>query len=235
MTRFAWRPGGGGASLGVVAEPGLRIKAARSSLAVACLLLAATGCEPLPFDAHGGAGGGAGTGGSGGNGGDGAPPEPSPCGETPDAPAFEIGMGEVCFQPLPDDGVVPRIYGFQGGFHVWLAVLCADCPSDVIANVGVKHPGGDWVYEPGQVVLELRSQQAAGLFGMMGDSTGDPGAVPAEGAALTAHVSLTALDGTPLHEGSRDIVLGETETWVNKCDPDPATCGQPTALPCCDG
>jgi hypothetical protein len=58
-----------------------------------------------------------------------APPAPPPpdggaqttC-PTHDAPSFELGTGEVAFEPLVDGKRLAIAQGIQGGCHLWLAV-----------------------------------------------------------------------------------------------------------------
>jgi hypothetical protein len=159
---------------------------------------------------------------------------PSPCGETPDAPEFEIGTGEVCYEPLVEGQIVPHITGPQGGYHVWAAVLCPGCPPKVTATVfATLAATGENVGEVTTRVIELKSGQTAGLLAYLLGSTVDPASHLPEGTELMVHVELATLAGEPLHAGQRLEVLGPVEIWLNQCDPEPSTCGQPGGLKCC--
>ncbi|NUO49416.1 MAG: hypothetical protein HOV80_11225 [Polyangiaceae bacterium] len=159
---------------------------------------------------------------------------PSPCGETPNAPEFEIGTGEVCYEPLVEGQVVPHITGPQGGYHVWAAVLCPACPPKVSATVfATLAETGENVGEVTTRVIELKSGQAAGLLAYLLGSTADPASHLPEGTELLVHVELATLAGEPLYAGQRLEVLGPVEIWLNQCDPEPSTCGTPGGLKCC--
>ncbi len=210
--------------------------ASRVALAVVAAVAVTSACGDGAEDPEGsgaatsstsGEGGGAGEGGSG--------QRPSPCGETPDAPAFEIGTGEICYEPLADGQVVPHITGPQGGYHVWIGVLCPACPPEVVVSILPRYADtGEPVLEPTVRVVELRSGQAAGLLAYLTGSTLEPGSQLPEGTRLRIAVDLTTLAGDPLHAGEKLVELGEVEVWLNLCDPDPATCGQPGGKKCCD-
>ena len=160
---------------------------------------------------------------------------PSPCGELVDPPAFDVGTGEICFEPLADGQVVPHITGPQGGYHVWTAAVCPACPREVIVTTAARFADtGEIVAEPGTRVVELKGGQVAGLIAYLTGSTADPASHLPKGTRLRVEVALTMLDGTPLHEGSKLVELGDIEVWLNHCDPDPATCGQPGGEKCCD-
>lgn len=168
------------------------------------------------------------------SGGGGEAQRPSPCGETPDAPAFEIGTGEVCYEPLRDGQVVPHLTGPQGGYHVWAAVLCPACPPKVVATVYAKLAETDeTVGEVTTRVIELKSGQTAGLLAYLLGSTADPSSHLPEGTQLLVRIELTTLAGEPLHAGERLEELGPVEIWLNQCDPDPENCGKPGGLKCC--
>lgn len=164
----------------------------------------------------------------------GAGPTPSKCGETPDAPDFEMGTGEVCFEPLHDGDILPVMAGPQGGFHVWVALLCAACPDEVHSLVGVKLEGSDaWEGETGERIIELHSDQFAGLYALLAGTTADPTTVLPEGTDVRVIVQVSSLDGDLLFEGEKHVTLGPTEVWYNICDPDESTCGRPGAQKCC--
>jgi hypothetical protein len=180
----------------------------------------------------GAAGGSSNTGGGVGTGGD--EQLPSPCGVLESPPAFAIGTGEICYEPLVDGQVVPHITGPQGGYHVWAAVVCPACPREVIVNVGAKLADTEeWVTQPGTRVIELKGGQAAGLIAYLTGDTADPMSHLPEGTRLHLVVELSTLEGAPLHAGEKLVELGEIEVWLNQCDPDPTTCGQPGGKKCC--
>ena len=176
-------------------------------------LFVAVGCgEAGSLDAAGGSstGGAAGLGGAGGDGAD----HVSPCGETPDAPAFQIGTGETCYAALEPGAVVPRVGGPQGGFHVWGAFLCADCPHKVIADIGLKLVGSEeLVNELSERVVEVDSDQVAGLIALLPGTQENPSSSLPEGTDVRIVITLRSLDGEPLHEGEATVTLGELEWW----------------------
>ncbi len=144
----------------------------------------------------------------------GSVPEPSPCGETPHAPEFEVGTGEDCFETLAENAVVPRVGGPQGGFHVWGAFLCAGCPNKVLVHVGLKLPGEDaWVGEPSERVAEVRSAQFAGLIALLPGTTANFSDSLPGGTEVRLLVEVKAIDGVLLHSGERTVTLGELELW----------------------
>mgnify|MGYP000916825285 CR=1 FL=1 len=160
---------------------------------------------------------------------------PSPCGEIPSPPEFAVGTGEVCYEPVRNGQVVPHITGPQGGYHVWVSVVCPACPREVVVTVGARHASsGELVAEASTRVIELKSGQAAGLIASLVGSTDDPSSHLPKGTMLRVFAELATLGGEPLHAGEKLVELGELEIWLNLCDPDPATCGQPGGKKCCD-
>lgn len=141
----------------------------------------------------------------------------------------------MCFVPLADGDVLPLIAGQQGGYHVWVALICAGCPTEVHSVVGVKLEGqAGWVGETGERIIELRSEQFAGLYALLAGTTDDPASVLAEGTAIRVVVELRSLTGERLFQGEKHVTLGATEVWHNVCDPNESTCGKPGgALKCC--
>lgn len=186
----------------------------KPALSAVLALVAAYGCgEAGSLDAAGGNHAGGGTAEVGGEGGDGEN-HVSPCGETPNAPAFEIGTGETCFKPLEPDEVVPRVGGPQGGFHVWGAFLCADCPHKAIVDIGLKVEGSEeLVNEESERVVEIDSDQVAGLIALLPGTTENPSSSLPEGTHVRIVISLRSLDGEPLHEGETTVILGDLELW----------------------
>src|SRR5690606_4066888 len=67
------------------------------------------------------------------------------CADPADPAVFEIGTGQTCFERLTAGQTVAAIQGPQGGFHLWLAVGCADCGAQAVVRYGVKDPATqDW-------------------------------------------------------------------------------------------
>ncbi|MBL8742332.1 MAG: hypothetical protein JNK04_14590 [Myxococcales bacterium] len=181
-------------------------------LFLACSSLAAGCADRVALDGGGPAGGGGGPTGGASEGG--SWPEPSPCGETPSAPGFEVGTGEECFEALPENPVVPRVGGPQGGFHVWGAFLCADCPYKVRVNVGLKLVGDDaWVGEQSERVIEVRSAQAAGLIALLPGTSENPSSLLPEGSEVRLVIELRTMEGAALQSGERTVTLGDLEFW----------------------
>src|SRR5687768_6189451 len=107
---------------------------ASAASAAICLLACGSGVDNAPEGDDGSGGhsaattggvgaagpGGAGPGGAGSGGSSG-------CDTPPDPETFEMGTGEHCFARLSANQAVDLISGPQGGYHVWLAIGCADC------------------------------------------------------------------------------------------------------------
>jgi hypothetical protein len=203
-------------------------------LALLLSSLALTSCGDL--DAAYGSGGAAAAANAGGDEAAGARAEggasPSPCGAPPEDPAFAVGTGDICFEPLSDDQVVPRVAGPQGGHHVWVAVACASCPYELVVRVGTQLDGA-WLTAPSERVVELHSHQVAGLLATLTDPIDPTSTLPDEGTSIVLVVDLETLEREPLAHGEVSVVLGEIVPWQNKCDPDPLTCGKLGALKCC--
>ncbi|NUP11855.1 MAG: hypothetical protein HOW73_37895 [Polyangiaceae bacterium] len=197
------------------------------------MTVAATACDaPRDESEAGGAslGGAAGHGGEGGS----MEQEPSPCGEIANAPAFAIGTGEVCYEALEDGDVVPQMAGPQNGYHLWVALVCADCPRDIIVVTGAKREDADeWLSDTAERVVELKSMQVAGLFAGMPGTPTDPSSFVPEGTPVRLVAEARDLDGTILHSAEKSVVVGPVELWLNQCDPNPDTCGHPGGDPCC--
>lgn len=204
----------------------------RALLARGVLLgsLALSGCQARPVaDSAGGAGGGHTT--AEGGAADGGA-SPSPCGAPPGDPDFAVGTGEICFEPLREGQVVPRVAGPQGGYHVWVAVACASCPEEVVTRVGVQRDGA-WLTQTSERVVELHSHQVAGLLATLTDPIDPSSTLPEEGATVVVVLDVETPTREPLAHGEVHVVLGEIVAWQNKCDRDPATCGSFGGLKCC--
>ncbi len=158
---------------------------------------------------------------------------PSPCGEVGATAAFEIGTGEVCFESLRAGQTVPRVAGPQGGVHLWAAILCEDCPSELQVLVAARAPNGVPFASAGERVVTLHSNQAAGFYALLADGIELPPEAN-EGALAEIYVEARDLGGRLLHTSSKDVTLGPLLPWLNQCDPDPMSCGKPQALKCCN-
>lgn len=161
------------------------------------------------------------------------------CADPPNPEVFEVGTGETCFERLTPGQTVPVMQGPQGGFHVWLAVGCADCATPEILRYSVRDPTTQAVLagtQEGEAVITLDADgwhQGAGYTDFL------PGVTWQQGSALPkgTHVLIAAalLDKTTMavqHQGAVEVVLGDTMPWSPPCDPS-STCGTPGGLPCC--
>src|SRR4051812_16305154 len=111
------------------------------TLVVGLLASLATACSSSIVNGGttGGGGSGGGTGASGGSGGAGGDTGTDViCDDPPSPQMFEIGTGEKCFSRLTANQVIPVKQGPQGGFHLWLAMGCSDCPEKVTVLYGLK-------------------------------------------------------------------------------------------------
>jgi hypothetical protein len=209
-----------------VAVRALQLLQQTASLAVllsSCELATANGGD---VDGGGGAGAIEGSGAGGGE-------TPSPCGQVPAKTSFEVGTGEVCFESVRSGQVVPRVAGPQGGIHLWAAILCEDCPSELRVSVAARGPDGVPFASAGERVVTLHSNQAAGFYALLADGVELPPNA-SEGAPAEIYVEARDLDGLLLHSGVTPVTLGPLVPWLNQCDPDPMSCGQPQALKCCN-
>ena len=191
-------------------------------------LFAAYGCSAdSAGDAEGG--GGAGEGGAGGA------PAPIVCVAPADPAVFEIGTGEACFERLADDAAITLWSGPQGGYHLFLAVGCADCGDAIVVRSSVLDPATstpiDGTYV-NAVFAELVDwggwPQHAGIQvtmpGIQWDLENDPPL--AEGTPIVLAVELLESDETTvIHEVQRSFVVGPTLAW-DPCDLHPEG-------PCC--
>ena len=163
----------------------------------------------------------------------------SACEDPADPPVFEVGTGEDCFTRLASGQTVPVMQGPQGGFHLWLAVGCADCGTPAIVRYGVKDPAtGDWYAGTSlqEAVIELdpagwgqSAGQTAFLPGVVYDSTTQ---LP-KGTHVLLAAAMLDMAMAIKHEGEVEVVLGETKIWSPPCDENPMTCGAPGGTPCC--
>lgn len=163
------------------------------------------------------------TSGSGGGGGS------STCEPPAGVGVFAMGTGERCFEPLTDGQEVPLMQGPQGGYHVWLAIGCADCGDAPALTWGALDPMTGMTLEgtyESQSVLDLSDQawpQMAGLFVGMPGLSWDPMSYPPP--AKGTHVILYAKVSAPgiTHEEQVEVVIGDVTIW-DPCANDPNNC-----------
>lgn len=157
----------------------------------------------------------------------------------PPAPAvFEIGTGETCFERVTAGQTVPVMAGPQGGFHIWLAVGCADCGGQAILTYGVKDPAThDWIAGTyaNNAVVPLDADgwpQHAGIITYLPGIAWDPASYLPKGTHVLLYAAVLDTSMAVKHEGEVELVLGDTQSWSPPCDPGP-NCGAPGGLPCC--
>lgn len=177
---------------------------------------------------EGGSGGGGGSTGTGGSGGGTTTSTTTAACVTPDSPApFELGTGEKCFERLTVDQEVPLQSGPQGGYHMWLAVGCADCQSPVHLRYGAHDPATNQPLtgtydEEAMVPLSGDWPQAAGLIvhmpGLGWDPENDP--PPAKGTKIILWSKAFDGAGAVIHEAQVEIAVGDIVEW-NPCVEDP--------------
>ncbi|NUP09445.1 MAG: hypothetical protein HOW73_25610 [Polyangiaceae bacterium] len=191
--------------------------------ALALLALAGIACGSDISDGEGGQGGQGGEGGEGGGG-----PTPTEC-DAPDTPGtFEIGTGEACFERISEGATISQMNGPQGGYHLWLAVGCADCGAEIQVRYSLLDPETmmplDGTYPDNIAYAELSSAggwpQRAGIQmsmpGIEWDIENDPPI--AEGTPFILDVE--ALDPSSLevlHEAQLSLVIGSIQPW-DPCD-----------------
>lgn len=170
-------------------------------------------------------GGGAGGHAEGGAGGQGPTVE---CEAPPSPEVFEIGTGEACFSRLEAGAVIDQMNGPQGGYHVWLALGCTDCPPSLALEYAMLDPvTGEplpGTFPGSQTFAELVAigdgfAEAAGIqLGMPGLSW-DPENEPPlpEGTKLVLDVRATNQAGELLHEDAIELELGPIVPW-DPCD-----------------
>jgi hypothetical protein len=57
------------------------------------------------------------------------------------APALEVGVGEDAFAPVEEGDVLQRVWGMQGGQHVWTAIRTSGLNPGVRRLLRVVEPG----------------------------------------------------------------------------------------------
>lgn len=159
---------------------------------------------------------------------DGTPENPSDSCDPPSDPAeFEVGTGEECFERLDAGGAIPLMNGPQGGYHLFVAVGCADCPEEVRISYGARDPQtGEALagtYES-EEVKELGGDdwhQTAGIQlsmpGLSWDETSDP--PPAKGTPLVLWAEAKDKSGSSIHTAEIALTIGATVQW-DPCEGD---------------
>jgi hypothetical protein len=157
---------------------------------------------------------------------------------TPPSPAvFEAGTGEACFERLGQGQTVKVLQGPQGGYHIWLAIGCADCGAKTTVEYGVKNPATmTWYEGPQQASVRLAGSawpQEAGFTALLPGRVWDDTTLRLpKGTHVLLSASILAPDGATLHQAEVEVVLGDIEEYSVPCNPDPITCGLSNA-PCC--
>jgi len=140
------------------------------------------------------------------------------CATPQNAESFEVGTGELCFERVTDQATVPLMEGPQGGYHVWLAVGCADCGPEVRIRTLILDAGtGDELGGESEHFAELDgsswSQQAGIQLSMPGDPWDTTNPPLPEGTAFVVVVAFVDPAGTVLHESEVQLIVGETLSW----------------------
>lgn len=203
----------------------------KNAVALSTLLLLAACDSRVVSDSDEGSEGGGNAGGAS-AGGSGAGGQPVDCDPPSTTAVFEIGSGEECFEPLADGATVPLISGPQGGYHLWVAVGCADCAATVSLEWGVNDPVTGETFPntyPNQGTVPLSSgawPQAAGLIAGMPGLSWDPENEPPPPPGT--HVLLwVKSSGAVEHEAEVEVVIGETVSWDPCAEtPDDPACNQ---------
>lgn len=151
--------------------------------------------------------------------------------DPPDSPAdFEVGTGEKCFERLAAEAEIPLIRGPQGGYHLWLAVGCADCGDKPHLKYGARSSDSEEPL-PGTYVADRHVPlegdswgQVAGIQlsmpGLSWDEENDP--PPAKGTRLFLWADV--VNGSQVvHHAEVPVVLGDTVYWDN-CDDNSEAC-----------
>lgn len=166
----------------------------------------------------------------GGEGGSGASAPDVDCTAPADHDTFELGTGELCFEPLSEGDALPLMAGPQGGYHVFLSIGCADCGDAVTLTYSLLDPATmaplERTYPGNQAYAELFEvddwRQSLGIqIGMPGFQWGDEDPPLAEGTEFVVSVEVTREnESSPIHEAELKLVLGPTQNW-DPCDANP--------------
>lgn len=159
---------------------------------------------------------------------------------TPPAPqTFELGTGEKCFERVTAGQELPVLQGPQGGYHLWLAVGCADCGLQLIAQYGIKDPAThDWIAgtAANQAVFPITTPgwaQLAGFTDFLPGVIWDPMSSLPKGTHVLLYAAVLDMNSAVKHEAEVEVVLGDIMPWAGPpCDAGP-NCGTPGGLPCC--
>jgi hypothetical protein len=144
-------------------------------------------------------------------------PEPAPpqCDLPTQLETFETGTGEVCYEQLAEDSVVPYMEGPQGGYHLFLALACADCGTEVIVETEARLEETDEVVSAlTQSLVPVKGGTATGIIVPLPGDPWDPESVPlAEGTRLMLSTTVKAPNGNMLHAADELRVLGPEVYW----------------------
>lgn len=211
-------------------------------LPLASCALLATACSPsVQGGSTGGGGAGGAAGGSegtgGGSGGTGTDTD-IVCDDPPMPAVFELGTGEKCFSRLTPGQVIPVMQGPQGGFHLWAAMGCSDCPEKVTVVYGLKDKATNDYYpdqKPLKVIAHLQTTgwpQRAGFTDFLPGVVYDEATQLPKGTHVIMEGAILDSTGQPMHQQEVEVELGDKEIWAPPCDSSP-TCGAPGGTPCC--
>jgi hypothetical protein len=148
--------------------------------------------------------------------------EPFECTPPEGAQTFEAGTGEFCFQRVTPSERVDLMAGPQGGYHLWLAVGCADCGdsmkvrTQVFDATGAVLEGTHLREQFVELVGDAWPQHAGIQIAMPGGewAGGDePLQPPAPGTPLTIRVEALDASGGLLHAVDMPITVGDQEDW----------------------
>lgn len=148
----------------------------------------------------------------------GAPPSCDP----PSSPqTFEIGTGETCFERIADGAEIPMMQGPQGGYHLWVAVGCADCQSPAHIRFGVDDPSTGMPIAntaATEQFVDLKGDvwpQRAGLIDGLPGLSWDPEYDPPLPKGTPIRLWLQVLDAgsAVIHEDAIDLTIGDTVVW----------------------
>ncbi len=148
------------------------------------------------------------------------------CVDPPSPGAFELGTGELCFERLSAGQTIPVIAGPQGGYHLWTAVLCADCGSQTVISYATRdvatHAELSW--ENSSVVAPLGpAGRIVGLQAPLPGAPWDPATVLPKGSHVLLWVGERDAAGNLLRETEIEVVLGDEVYW-DPCATDPDQC-----------
>jgi hypothetical protein len=144
----------------------------------------------------------------------------SDCVPPPSPQTFEVGTGEECFQRVAPGDEVIQWSGSQGGYHLFAALGCTDCPEETVVTFTLVDPEtgelipGTYPDNSDYVPFDLDEDwpQAVRLqVSLPGGFDGDP--LP---RGTPIRLELKAYSSYPdevLHEGSFDATIGPTRAW----------------------